>query len=117
MSRKKGLIFCREVKKILEGIGHVVDGPFFKSKFFNERVNPVHTDIFKIFDLVSYFEGCYFMHQVSTLSNKADKVKSILEKKMTGWVWARVSNGKVFYRIFVVKIDGIIEEVEVKWKC
>ncbi len=114
--RSKGLLFCNEVKKILQGIGHEVDGPFFKSRFFGGRINPVHCDIFEVFDMVSFFDGCYFMHQVSTLSNKATKVKSIQSKKMNGWIWCRVSNGKVFYRIFIIK-NGEIEEAEIKWKC
>ena len=115
-ARQKGQIFCAEVKRILEAIGHVVDGPFYKSCWFNNRSNPVHCDIFGIFDIVSCYQGIYYFHQVSTLDHKANKVKAILDVKMSGWVWARVSNGRVFYRIFIVKPGQEVEEAEIRWK-
>ena len=116
-NRGKGTQFCNEVKKILQGIGHVVDGPFFKSKWFNGRANAVHCDIFSVFDMVSVFEGKIYLHQVSTLAHKSQKVKGIQAQKMSGWVWSRVSNGKVFYRVFIVNVSGEIEEAEIRWKA
>jgi hypothetical protein len=115
-NRAKGFVFCNEVKKILEGIGHVVDGPFFKSKWFNNRANPVHCDIFSVFDLVSFYQYSYFFHQVSDLGHKSEKIKAIQGKGMPGWVWSRVSNGRVFYRVFIVKSSGAVEEAEIRWK-
>lgn len=116
-SRAKGLSFCNEVKKILEGVGHEVDGPFFKAKWFNGKTNPVHCDLFDVFDLCSHFKGDYYFHQVSTLDNKATKIKALQAKDLPGWVWCRVSNGRVFYRIFIVKPNKDIEEAEIRWKA
>ncbi len=78
-------------------------------------MRPVHRDYFGVFDLLSAFEGNYFFHQISTSSNKAVKVKAIQEKGLSGWVWTRVSNGKVFYRIFIVSPKEV-EEAEIRWK-
>jgi len=114
-NRQKGILFCREVKKILEGIGHVVEGPGYGVAFYGGRMGPVHRDYFGCFDLVSFYQGSYFFHQISTLSNKAAKIKAIQDKKMNGWVWSRISNGKVFYRIFIVN-SGEIEEAEIRWR-
>lgn len=114
-TRQKGLFWVREVRKLLEGMNHVVEGPGYKTAFFNNRIQPVHSDYFGIFDLIS-FDGTHFIgHQVSDLSHKAEKVKAIQQKKMKGWVWSRVSNGKVFYRIFIVEPDKV-EEAEIIWR-
>jgi len=115
-AREKGLSFCREVRKILEGIGHQVEGPGYGCAFYGGRMAPVHRDYFGCFDLVSFFEGSYFFHQISTPSNKSTKVKALTAKGLPGWVWCRVSNGKVFYRIFDVKASGDLKEAEIKWK-
>ena len=115
-ARSKGLAFTREVRKILEGIGHQVEGPGYGVAFFNGQMRPVHRDYWGVFDLLSYFEGHYFCHQVSTPANKAVKIKAIIAKALPGWVWCRISNGKVFYRIFDVKVSGEITEGEIRWK-
>lgn len=115
-NRAKGLIFCREVKKILEAIGHQVEGPSYTTAFFGGKTNAIHRDYFSIFDLISFFEGGYFFHQVSALGHKSEKIKAIQAKRMPGWVWSRVSNGKVFYRIFDVKASGDVQEAEIRWK-
>ena len=115
-TRQKGQIFAREVRRILEGANHVVDGPFYASKWFNGKINAVHTDIFNCFDLCSFFEGNYYFHQISIISEKSRKIKLLQEKALPGWVWCRVSNGRVFYRIFIVKPGEEIEEAEIRWK-
>jgi hypothetical protein len=115
-NRTKGLIFCREVKKILEGIGHQVEGPGYTTAFFGGKTNAIHRDYFSIFDLISFFEGGYFFHQVSDLGHKSEKIKAIQAKGMPGWVWSRVSNGRVFYRVFIIKSSGEIEEAEIRWR-
>ena len=80
------------------------------------KVKFKQSDIFGIFDIVSCYQGIYYFHQVSTLDHKANKVKAIVDAKMSGWVWARVSNGRVFYRIFIVKPGQEVEEAEIRWK-
>ncbi len=115
-SRSKGLDFVREVKKILQAIGHQTEGPGYGVAYYNSQMRPVHRDYWGCFDLLSAFEGNIFCHQVTTLDNKAVKVKAIQEKGLPGWVWCRVSNGKVFYRIFDIDKDGSITEAEIRWK-
>jgi hypothetical protein len=115
-NRAKGLAFCREVRKILEALGHQVEGPGYGIAFYGGRMAPVHRDYFGVFDLVSIFEGQTYWHQISTPSNKAVKVKAIIAKSLSGWVWARASNGKIFYRVFIVKTSGAVEEAEIRWK-
>lgn len=109
-ARQKGLNFVHEVKRILEGMNHEVEGPGFASAFFNGRTNPIHRDYFSVFDLIS-FDGDHFLfHQVSSLSNKSTKIKAIQKKKMPGWVWCRFSKGgRVGYRIFFVESEAITE--------
>lgn len=116
-ARAKGLTYVREVRKILEAVGHEVEGPGYGLAFYGGRMAPVHRDYFGVYDLISYFQGQFFGHQISIPSNKASKVKAIQAKKMPGWVWSRLSNGKIFYRIFIVKPSGEIEEAEIKWKA
>ncbi len=116
-NRSKGLIFCREVKKILEGIGHIVEGPGYGVAFNSGRMAQVHREYFGLFDILYYFEGQIYCHQISTPTNKATKVKAIQAKKMHGWVWSRISNGRVFYRVFIVKSTGEIEEAQIRWKA
>jgi hypothetical protein len=115
-ARSKGLDFVREVKKILQAIGHETEGPGYGVAYYNSQMRPVHRDYWGCFDLLSAFKGNIFCHQITTLDNKARKVKAIQAKGIPGWVWARVSNGKVFYRIFIVKPGQPIEEAEVRWK-
>lgn len=115
-SRSKGLGYVREVIKLLEGMNHAVEGPGYASKWFNGRVNVVHKDYFNLFDLISYCDGVYYLHQVSDLSHKAEKVKAIKEKHFPGWVWCRTSEaGRIKYRLFFVQSDGTVEEGEIRF--
>ena len=116
--RAKGLGFCREVKGILQGMGHIVEGPGFKSLFFGGRVNAVHSDYFGCFDLISFDKntGKFIFHQVSDLKNKARKVHEIQNAQMNGWMWARINKGRrIGYRLFIVTSDSV-EEGEVIFK-
>jgi hypothetical protein len=115
-AREKGLTFCREVRKILEGIGHQVEGPGYGIAYYDNAMRPIHRDYFGVWDLCSYYQGSYFFHQVTTASNKSVKIQAIHDAKMYGWVWCRVSNGRVFYRIFIVKPGQEVEEAEIRWK-
>jgi len=114
-SRAKGLSFCREVRKILEGMDHEVEGPGYATAFFQGALHPIHRDYFSLFDLISFFEGKYYFHQVSTIENKSTKIKAIQAKGMAGWVWLRVTeDNQTGYDIFI--IDGvIIEEKEMRY--
>ncbi len=114
--RKIGLKFVNEVKKVLQGLGHEVEGPGNKVIWLPSGPIPIHADFFGCFDLISYFEGQFIGHQVSTLSNKAAKVKLIQGKNMPGWVWARVDDIKIFYRVFIISQEGEIEEGQIQWK-
>jgi hypothetical protein len=110
--RKKGISYVREVRKILEGMGHEVEGPGYATCFFNGRTQAVHKDYFSVFDLISWNRAeCKFVgHQVSTLAHKAEKVKAIQKKGLHGWVWARYKDErKVGYRIFFVKPEYVDE--------
>jgi len=115
-TRQKGLMWVREVRKLLEGMNHEVEGPGYKTAFFDNRVQPVHIDYFGIFDLISFDGNSFIGHQVSDLSHKAEKVHAIQEKKMKGWVWSRFDEGrKVGYRIFFVEPEKV-EEGEIIWR-
>ncbi len=109
-TRSKGLGFTHEVKRILEGMQHNVDGPFYKSAFFNGKINAVHFDIFGCFDLISY-DGLQFIgHQVSTEANKSAKIKAIQEANLPGWVWTRYSeDGTVGYKVYEIMGETITE--------
>ena len=113
--RAKGLSFCREVRKILEGMNHIVEGPGYATAFFQGAVHPIHRDYFGLFDLISFYENKYYFHQVSTIKNKTTKIKAIQGMGMTGWVWCRVTeDNQTGYDIFI--IDGpIIEEKEMRY--
>jgi hypothetical protein len=109
-ARQKGLNFVHEVKRILEGMNHEVEGPGFASAYFNNRINPIHRDYFSVFDLISFDGDCFLFHQISTIKNKSAKVKAIQKKKMSGWVWCRFNESrKVGYRIFFVKPEAVTE--------
>ena len=114
-ARAKGLGFCREVRKILEGMGHEVEGPGYSTAFFQSAIHPIHSDYFGLFDLISFFEGKYYFHQVSTIENKSTKIKAIQAKRMSGWVWCRVTeDNQTGFDVFIV--DGpIIEEKEMRY--
>ncbi len=110
-SRAKGLDYVREVRKILEGIGHIVEGPGYGVAYFNARMNPIHKDFFGCFDLMSFNDGKYYGHQVSTQANKSTKIKTIQEANLPGWVWCRFTDedGSVGYQVYVVERDQVVE--------
>ncbi len=116
-SRKKGLARVREVRKILEGIGHQVEGPDYSLAYFQGRMQAIHRDYFGVGDLISFFEGQYMLHQVTDLPNKSRHINSILEKKLPCWVWCFVSEKrKTWYRVFMVDTKGEISEGSIQWK-
>ncbi len=47
-ARAKGLQRVREVRKMLEGMGHLVEGPGYSVAFYQGRMNPIHRDYFSI---------------------------------------------------------------------
>ena len=101
-SRFKGLLWCAEVRRLLTQDGHVVDGPFFKSKFFTGRQMVVHQDIFGCWDLVSWKDGQFNFHQVTDMAHKSSHEKVIEASGMTGWLWCRTKvNNRIHYRIFM----------------
>ncbi len=108
-NRAKGLQYVREVKKILIGRGYKVEGPGYATAFFKGRCCPVHRDYFSVFDLMSHNHFGFSGHQVSTLDNKAVKVKALRESKIPGFVWGRI--GKNNYRVFLVDYEGKEEEM------
>ena len=105
-ARAKGLDFVREVRKILEGMGHAVEGPGYGVAFYNAKMNPVHKDFFGVFDLLSFDGKSYIGHQVSTEANKSAKIKTIQEAKLPGWVWCRFTDDDGFVGYAVYEITG-----------
>ena len=114
-SRKKGLEWVREVKKLLEGLGHQIEGPGYGVAFYRGSMKPIHRDYFGIADLISFFNGAFFLHQVTDLSNKSTHVKAIQKAGLPCWVWCRVPTRPISYRIFIVNGDRI-EEAEARFK-
>lgn len=114
-ARGKGLAFCREVRKILEAMGHQVEGPGYATAYFQGAIHAIHRDYFGIWDLISFYENVYYFHQVSTIENKTTKIKAIQQTKLPGWVWCRVTeDNQTGFDVFV--IDGpIIEEKEMRY--
>ena len=110
-NRAKGLDFVREVRKILEGIGHTVEGPGYGVAFYNAKMNPIHRDFFGVFDLMSFNGQSYLGHQVSTEANKSTKIKAIQEAKLLGWVWCRFSDEDrgAGYEVWMINGNQIIE--------
>ncbi len=45
------------------------------------KVDAIHEDYFGLFDLISFCDGRYCFHQISTLENKAAKDKTTQAKK------------------------------------
>jgi len=116
-AREKGLARVREVRKIIEGLGHRVEGPGYSIAFFNGRMNPIHKDYFGVADLISYHENQFILHQVTDLTNKAKHTRLIQEACLPVWIWCRANDGgKVFYRVFFVAQDGQITEGSVQWR-
>jgi hypothetical protein len=107
-SRQKGLQRVREVRKILEGLGHQVEGPGYSVAFFGGSMKPIHKDYFGVADLISYSpdDKEFILHQVTDLSNKSAHVKAIQEMGLSCWVWCRLE-GKVEYRVFFVTPDNV----------
>jgi len=115
-TRKKGLEWVREVRKLLEAMNHVVEGPGYGVAFFNNRMSPIHRDYFSVFDLISFDGNSFIGHQVSDLSHKAEKVRAIQAKKMKGWIWSRFAEGRrCGYRLFFVDPEKV-EEGEIIWR-
>ena len=115
-ARSKGLNFTREVRRILEGMGHIVEGPGYGLAYYGGKMNPIHRDFFGVFDLMSFDGQTYFGHQVSTEANKATKIREVKESNLPGWVWCRFSNeekgtGYEVWRIF----GDIVEESEMTY--
>ncbi len=110
-SRAKGLDYVREVKRILEGLDHIVEGPGYGVAYFNKRMNPIHRDYWGVFDLMSFCDEKYYGHQVSTAQNKSTKIKALQEAKLPGWVWCRFTDeeGSVGYQVYVVEKDQVVE--------
>ncbi len=106
-ARAKGLASCREVKKILQDRGYLVEGPGFGVIFIpGTGAKPIHKDYFGVLDLVSYKNGQYWGHQVTDLSNKSKKIKALEEVGIQGWVWCRTKKGrKIEYRVFLGDIE------------
>lgn len=101
-SRLKGLLWCAEVRRILTEKGHIVDGPFFKAKWFGGRPRVIHEDIFGVWDLVSWTGGRYFFHQITDLAHKSQHEKKISEQGLHGYVWCRSKvNNRIKYRVFL----------------
>ncbi len=105
-ARAKGLAACREVKKILQGMGYQVDGPSYGIAFFGGKSVAVHRDFFGCLDLISYKGGQYWGHQVTDLNNKSKKIKALAEANIEAWVWCRTKvKNKVQYRVFLRDIE------------
>ncbi len=100
-NRAKGLLSCREVRKLLEAQGYLVEGPGYKIQWMPTGYIPCHKDYFDAFDLITYRKGEMMGHQVTDLKNKAARVKKIEGLGLTGWVWARTKvKNRVVYRVF-----------------
>ena len=113
-ARAKGLQWVREVKKLLEGMGHVVEGPGYSVAFYQGRMNAIHRDYFGIADLISYHQGIFYLHQITDLHNKSSHVKTIQASGLPCWLWCRVK-GSLDHKIFFLR-NGKIEEGEIKFK-
>ncbi len=112
-SRAKGLSYVREVKEILKRLGHEVDGPMHKVMRLPSGFVPVHTDIFGVWDLISFDKLGYHFHQVTTDHNRTVKIGAILDKGMSGQVWGRCKEGnRVAYRTYYVYFNGQTEKLE-----
>lgn len=107
-ARAKGLQRVREVKKILEGLGHQVEGPGYSVAFFGGGMKPIHRDYFGMADLVSFGDGVFILHQVTDLTNKSKHIKMIQELGLPAWVWCRME-GKVGFRVFFVTENEVTE--------
>jgi len=107
-ARSKGLQRVREVGKMLEGIGHQVEGPGYALAFYGGSMKPIHRDYFGIADLISFRDGIFVLHQVTDLTNKGKHVKAIQEIGLSAWLWCKIE-GKSGYRIFFVTPTEVTE--------
>jgi len=110
-TRKIGNDKCKEVKKILENMGYVTDGPFDKVIWFNKKMGKVHHDIFSIADLISLSpEGELFLHQITASNLKSKKEKKIktLGAKCLLWIY-NSDNKEEDFRIFEVSHKETVE--------
>ncbi len=114
-NRQKGLHRVREVKKMLEGLGHVCEGPGYSIAFFDGQMRPIHRDYFGVGDLISYHEGQFILHQVTDLSHKSKHLKAIQNKGLIAWLWCKIDQHRIGYRIFKVSQNSI-EETEAVFK-
>ena len=97
-------------------MGHKVEGPGYSTRFFGGKINAVHKDYFDCLDLFSFDGKDFIGHQISTIDNKATKVRAIQKAGMKAWIWCRFSESRrVGYRIFFVQPTQI-EEGEIIWK-
>jgi hypothetical protein len=103
-TRKIGNDKCKEVKELLEKMGHVTDGPFDKVIWFNKRMGKVHHDVFGIGDLISLSkERELFLHQVTSINMKSKKEKKIRTLGVRCILWVYDSDKKEEeFRIFEV---------------
>lgn len=99
-ARGKGLIFVREVKKILLDKGFKVEGPGYSMLFFDGRVQGVHRDYFGVADLMSWGDNQFMLHQITTISNRASHEKIITETGIPCWLWCRTEDRKNRWRVF-----------------
>jgi hypothetical protein len=96
------LLWCAEVRRLLSARGHLVAGPFFKSKWFGGRQWVIHEDIFNCFDLISFYQGEYLLHQVTDLPHRAEHQTKIDKQGLRGYLWCRTKvGGRVKYRVFL----------------
>jgi hypothetical protein len=122
-SRGKGLAFVREVKTILQSLGHETEGPAY-FLIHTPKVTPMgekiiipvqcHKDFFGIWDLISWHKvyGVAF-HQVSIYEKRQTKINEIIKKGMSGNVWGRCKQGRnVTYRTYSIDKEGKVTEEE-----
>ena len=105
-NRQKGLQYVREVKKILEREGFIIDGPFYRPIFIHGKSSAVHSDLFGVFDLVAFFPAnkMFSFHQVSLDERRAEKIKAILNMGMFGFFWGRgIENRRVYYKKYIIE--------------
>jgi len=94
-NRQKGLQYVREVRRIMEKKGNIVEGPMYRPAFIKGKSRAVHSDFFGLFDLISYnpknFDTFSF-HQVSLNEKRSEKIKAILKAGVSGFFWGRGVN-------------------------
>lgn len=114
-AREKGIARVREVRKILEGMGHTCEGPGYKPLWIGNRSIPVHSDFFGVGDIISWDGKQLILHQVTGKSNKAIHVKVIQEKGIPCWLWIKIP-GKSGFKVFFIE-KSKIEEGKIIFKA